>query len=59
MNNIPQDEDKDLNEYLEGNSEVSQLYQTTLTQEPSAKLDQLILNAAKSAAALFRHCRAR
>jgi len=49
MNNQP--EDKDLNQYLKGGTELSQLYQTTMNQEPPSSLDQMILRAAKSAAA--------
>jgi len=44
-------EDKDLNDYLEGNSEVSELYQSTMNQEPPASLDQLIMREAKAAVA--------
>lgn len=44
-------QDKDLNDYLEGNSEVSELYQSTMNQEPPASLDQLIMREAKAAVA--------
>ena len=48
MNKVP--EDKDLEDYLKGDSEISQLYQSTLDQEPPAHLDQFILEQANAAA---------
>ncbi len=57
MNKTPEDKElldssfseKDLDEYLRGDSEISQLYQSTLNQEPPSSLDKLILSKARAA----------
>ena len=41
--------DKGLQDYLQGSSELSQLYQSTKDQEPPAALDELILREATNA----------
>ncbi len=48
MSNHEQD-DKALDEYLEGNSEISKRYRAENTEGPSSSLDEKILSAAKEA----------
>lgn len=48
MSNHDKD-DKDLNDYLEGNSEISKHYRASNSKEPSSSLDAKILSAAKEA----------
>lgn len=42
-------DDKELNDYLEGNSDISNRYRASSTVEPPAHLDEKILSAAKEA----------
>ncbi|VAW78597.1 hypothetical protein MNBD_GAMMA12-3161 [hydrothermal vent metagenome] len=47
--------DLDLDDYLKGDSEISQLYQSTQDQQPPSRLDDLILGKAKAAVSKVSH----
>ncbi len=53
--NHKQQADLDLDDYLKGDSEISQLYQSTQDQEPPSRLDDLILSKAKAAVSKTSH----